>query len=281
MNFSHKRWIGAAAVLITVAMGSTAAFAATTGGWHHHGMRGAHGGMMGGSLTSLAKDLNLSPAVLQSDLKAGQTIAAIAKAQNVPTATLIEDLEGSATTRLTALVTAGKITSAQEQTMQQRADTMITNFVNGTMPKWTGKGMGDQGMKPGSGHGMWGMKPHGGPGMWGMGQGARGQEMTTLAKVLNLPPATLRADLMAGQSLSTIAKSQNVPTTTIIGDLEASVTTRLTALATAGKITATQEQTMQQRADTMITHFVNGTWPKWSATGKTGNPGAGNANQPA
>lgn len=278
MNFSQKRWIGAAAVLITVAMGSTAAFAATTSGWHH-GMRGAHRGMMGTALSTLAKDLNLSPATLKSDLKAGQSIAAIAKAQNIPTATLIDDLEASVATHLTALVTAGKITSAKEQTMQQRADTMITNFVNGTMPKWPGKGMGNHGMKPGSGPGMWGMKPHGGHGMWGMGRGVMGPEMTTLAKALNLPPATLRADLKAGQSLSAIAKTQNVPTTTIIGDLEASVTTRLTALVTAGKITSAQEQTMQQRADTMITNFVNGTWPKWSATGKAGK--AGGTNQPA
>ena len=44
---------------------------------------------MGNLMTTLAKDLNISTSTLQSDLKAGKSIASIAQAQGVSTATLI------------------------------------------------------------------------------------------------------------------------------------------------------------------------------------------------
>ncbi len=158
MNLTKKRWMSAMAVAVTIGMGSTAAFAASahqttakepthhalsanaspTATWrgHHDGMGRMHGGMMGGQLAIVAKALNISASTLQSDLKAGKSIASIAQAQGVATSTLISDLEASLQTKLAGMVTNGKITSAQEQKMLTRMDKQITNFVNGTTPKW-------------------------------------------------------------------------------------------------------------------------------------------------
>jgi len=280
---SRKAWMSAAAVVVALGAGSTAAFAATgahsapadhgvhvgfaggmqaagtsapTGsqgwkGWHGgkgwQSGKGWHGGrgMFGAGLSALAKDLNLTRAQLRSDLKAGQSIATIAKAQGVATATLISDLETAAQTKLATLVSAGKLTNAQEQTMLTRIDQRITNFVNGTMPKWGQAGANG-----------W----HGGRGMFGAG-------LSALAKDLNLSTAQLRSDLKAGQSIATIAKAQGVATATLISDLETAAQTKLAALVSAGKLTSAQEQTMLTRIDQGITNFVNGTMPNWHKRG--------------
>ncbi len=263
MNLTKKRWMGAIAVAVTIGMGSTAAFAASThqttakepthhalsanasATWrgHHGGMGRMHGGMMGGQLAAVAKTLNISVSTLQSDLKAGKSIASIAQAQGVATATLISDLEASVQTKLASKVTSGKITSAQEQKMLTRIDQQITNFVNGTMPKWNGS-KGDMGKG----------RMHG---------GMMGGQLAAIAKALNISASTLQSDLKAGKSIASIAQAQGVATATLISDLEASVQTKLAGMVTNGKITSAQEQKMLTRMDKQITNFVNGTMPKW------------------
>ncbi len=119
---------------------NSSANAPSTTSCFHHGS-GAWGGprTMGNYMTTLAKDLNLSTTTLQSDLKAGKTIASIAQAQGVSTSTLISDLESSVKTNLDQAVSSGKMTSTQEQQMLTRVNQQITNIVNGTIP---GRGFG-------------------------------------------------------------------------------------------------------------------------------------------
>ncbi len=123
----------------------------TTTSCFHHGQGGWGGpGMMGNFMSTLAKDLNLSTTTLQSDLKAGKSIASIAQAQGVSTTTLITDLENSAKSNLDQAVSSGKMTSTQEQQMLTRLNQQITNLVNGTMPSMPGHGF-DHGQR----HGNW------------------------------------------------------------------------------------------------------------------------------
>ena len=91
-------------------------------------------------MTTVAKDLNISTSILQSDLKSGKSIASIAQAQGVSTATLITDLETAATANLAQAVSSNKLTSTQEQHMLTNVDQRITDFVNGTMPQGRGHG---------------------------------------------------------------------------------------------------------------------------------------------
>ena len=70
----------------TTPSNSTSSHAGSATSGFHHG-RGPGG--MGNLMTTVAKDLNISTSTLQSDLKAGKSIASIAQAQGVSTATLI------------------------------------------------------------------------------------------------------------------------------------------------------------------------------------------------
>ncbi len=111
-----------------------------------HGPGGFGGpGGMGNLMTTVAKDLNISTSTLQSDLKSGKSIASIAQAQGVSTATLITDLETAATANLAQAVSSNKLTSTQEQQMAANIDQRITDFVNGTMPQGRGHGSGGPG----------------------------------------------------------------------------------------------------------------------------------------
>ena len=266
MKFSKKTTFGSLAVLATLGIGSTVALAST----HHNGSGDtffagtakttpsfvAHGHqpgfprMMDGKMMStVAKDLNLSTTTLQSDLKSGKTIADIAKAQGISTTTLISELETAMQSQLGQQVSSGKLTSTQEQSMVSHLDTMVTNFVNGTMPKWGGHGPG-------------------GPGMMG------GQMMSSAAKDLGISTTTLQSDLKSGKTIADIAKAQDISTTTLISELEKAMQSQLSQQVGSGKLTSTQEQSMVSHLDTMVTNFVSGTMPKWGGHG----PGPGGFN---
>ncbi len=85
-----------------------------------------------GPLQTAATYLGVSVSTLQSDLKAGQTLAAVATAQGKTADGLIAALVAAAKTSLDAQVTAGTITQAQEGTILARVTTQLTNFVNNT-----------------------------------------------------------------------------------------------------------------------------------------------------
>lgn len=91
---------------------------------------------MGVEMQGVAKDLNLSPSTLQTDLKSGKTLAQIAESQGVSSAQLISELESAAKAKLDGQVSSGKMTSARESNILSRIDKSISNFVNGKMPAW-------------------------------------------------------------------------------------------------------------------------------------------------
>ncbi len=64
-------------------------------------------------VAAVARALNLSPAALQSDLTAGQTVSAIASAQHVSLATVNSAYLGAVSDQLKAAVTSGAITQGQ------------------------------------------------------------------------------------------------------------------------------------------------------------------------
>lgn len=283
MIFNKKVVVGSVGAAAIVLLGSTAAFAATTqsstatASAPHHRVHGQwtgnhhmHGGM-GARLSTLAADLKLSTTTLRSDLKAGKTISAIASAQGVSTSVLIADLESARAKQLTSLVTAGKITTAQETAMLKRVDQRITDMVNGTAPTVSAKGM--PGMSPMAGgwsgghfhHGD-GMGPRGGFGMMSMKSG-----LTAVAGDLHLTTSALQADLKAGHTLASLATAQNVSVTTVVDALDASPIKQINSMVTAGKLTSAQAQTMESRTVQMITNFVNGTMPTWHRGGSQGS----------
>ena len=77
------------------------------------------------SQAEIAKALGISESTLQSDLKAGQTLTDIAKAQNMDYATFKSTVLADAKTTLDAAVKNNKITAAQEQTQLSNLSTTL------------------------------------------------------------------------------------------------------------------------------------------------------------
>jgi len=84
-----------------------------------------------GDLTAAATYLGVTASVLQTDLQGGQTLAQVATAQGKTVDGLVSALVAAEKTHLDADVTAGKITAAQETTIESTLTQRITDAVNG------------------------------------------------------------------------------------------------------------------------------------------------------
>ena len=101
------------------------------GGLGGPGRPGGPGGRGPGDLTAAASYLGVTTAVLQTDLQGGQTLAQVATAQGKTVDGLVSALVAAEKTHLDADVTAGKITAAQETTIESTLTQRITDAVNG------------------------------------------------------------------------------------------------------------------------------------------------------
>lgn len=113
-----------------------------------HGMMGP-----GEDLSVVAKAIGMSDSDLLTALQGGKSIADVAKSKSVAVQTVIDALVASEKTEVQALVTAGRITQTQADTMIANLTQRATAIVNGTF-SGPGRGFGG-GMGHGWGHG-WG-----------------------------------------------------------------------------------------------------------------------------
>jgi hypothetical protein len=91
-------------------------------------------GQAGGFLQTAATFLGVSVSDLQADLKAGKSLADVAKAQGKTVDDLVTALLAPAKKNLDQAVTDGKITQAQETAILSKMTTALTNLVNNTKP---------------------------------------------------------------------------------------------------------------------------------------------------
>jgi hypothetical protein len=87
------------------------------GGHRKGGNRKGSGAFM--TLKPLASALGLTPKVLISDLRGGQTVAALASAKGITVAALQSAILSSVTSQLSQAVTNGKLTQTQENQILQ------------------------------------------------------------------------------------------------------------------------------------------------------------------
>lgn len=170
----------------------------------HHG----HHGYGFVAMSDLATYLKLTPAQLQSDLRSGQSLATIATAQGFTQSELIAELQSLISTRLSAAVTAGRMTQAQATAREQTLDANLPTLIAKT---------GGWGPPAGMGR-MPGMRPD------------LLQEVSTL---LHLDVTTLRSDLRSGETISEVAATQGVDATTLTQELEAYMTKQIDAMVPA------------------------------------------------
>jgi uncharacterized coiled-coil protein SlyX len=234
MQAKRKVALGAAVGLALAGAGG--GIAATGHSNAPHAARSAHDGAKpgrpGDDLDAAAAYLGITSAQLLSDLQSGQTPAQVANATSGKSAAgLVTALVTHETAELDAAVAAGKLTSAQEQTLLANVQQRFTDFVNAT-------------------------KPDHGP-----GKGA-GDELDAAATYLGLTSAQLRSDLQSGQTLAQVASATSGKSTVgLIAALVASEKTELDAAVTSGKLTSAQEQTLIAALQQRFTDFVNGVRP--------------------
>lgn len=107
--------------------------------------------MFGGlDLETAASTIGVTTDELRQALENGQSIADVAKSKNVDPQKVIDTLVAKAKSRIDQLVTDGKITQDQANTMVTEATQRITDFVNGTFPHGIRGGGRHDGQAPGS-----------------------------------------------------------------------------------------------------------------------------------
>jgi hypothetical protein len=106
----------------------------------------AGGGFFGGQTSSAATYLGISPMALRADLRKGETLAEVAKAQGKSVDLLVAAMIAAEKTRLETAVTNGVLTPAQAAQIESTMQLRVTAIVNGTRPQ------GFQGFGGGYGH---------------------------------------------------------------------------------------------------------------------------------
>ena len=95
-------------------------------------------GLIGQSADTVAKALHISTDELKSDLKAGKSIADIAKSKDVDVNTVINTLVTDASAKVDQAQQAHKLTTQQATTVKSHLKAAITNLVNNSIPKFSG-----------------------------------------------------------------------------------------------------------------------------------------------
>ena len=235
MQAKRKLAIGAAAGLALAGAGG--GLAATSHGKAHNAARSAQAGARhGDDLEAAASYLGLTSAQLLADLQSGKTLAQIANATNGKSAAgLVAALVSHETTELDAAVAAGKLTSAQEQTLLSSLQTRFTDFVNGVRPA---------------------------DGPPGPGRGGPRDDLAAAASYLGITAAQLIADVQAGQTPAQVANATSGKSAAgLVAALVTHETAELDAAVAAGKLTSAQEQTLLANLQQRFTDFVNGIRP--------------------
>ena len=210
---------------------SAAKIAAKTPSGARRGWR--HSSFMGLAMTDVANTLHISTTTLAADLKSGDSIATIAKQNQINLTTVESTLVSDAKTAIQTAVTAGHLTSAQaskiEANLSSRIDAMVTQS---------------------PGHMMWhgAMAPR---------MGLEGGLLKAVANTLKISTATVRSDLNAGDSLATIAINNNSSASALITALVNNATTQLQSAVSSGKLTQAQATKIEGGLTTQMTTLVN------------------------
>ena len=205
---------------------------------------GLGGGGLMGSLNDVATYLGISTATLQSDLRSGQSLAAIAGAQNKTVAGLESTITTSVTKQLDAAVTANKLSKDQETKLLAALAKNLDKLVNAS-------------------HKATAAPPRRGPsfgGGFGFGFGPAGLmgSINDVATYLGVTPAALLSDLRSGQSLADVAKAQSKTTAGLESTITTSVTKQLDAAVTANKLSKDQETKLLAGLAKNLDNLVNG-----------------------
>jgi len=210
-------------------------------------------------LAAVAKVLSMTEAELKAELKAGKSVADIAKAKNIDLATVKAALLAEAKAHVDAEVAAGKHTAtegtAELAELTSRIDTMLTTA---GLPARGPHGKGGPG------------EMRGGP----EGKGGPGRFMTaTLATTLKLTQEELKTQLHSGKSLADVAKTQNVDIADVKTALTSDFSAHLAEEVTSGEHTQAEADAKIAEFKTNLDTMVNRVGPAGGMRGEGRGPG--------
>ncbi len=195
------------------------------------------GGFDADDLTAAAKALGMTEADLTAALQGGKTPAAIATAQGVDLAKVIDAIVTADKAEIAAAVKAGTMTQAQADERIANLTAHVTDEVNGVAGG------------PGG---------HGG----GMGKGGRGghgaDDVAAAAKALGMTDADVTAALESGKTLATLAKDKGVDLQRVTDAIVAVDKAEIAAAVKAGTMTQAQADERIANLTAHVTDEVNG-----------------------
>jgi hypothetical protein len=221
----HKtRKLFATGMALAIVASSGAAFAAS-------GSSTARAGR-GGVVQAVTSYLGLTAQQLRADLQSGQTLAQIATTQHKTVSGLEQAITSAVRARLDKAVTAGKITSTQEQRLLHRLQSRLDTLVNTPHPLRAALGARAQAVK------------------------ARGI-VAAVAGYLGVTAQQLRTELTGGKTLAQVATEHGKTVAGLEQAITSAVKARLDKLVAAGLITASREQTILSLLKTHLDTIVN------------------------
>jgi hypothetical protein len=194
-----------------------------------------------GMLTYVASVLGVTPAVLQADLQAGQTLLQIAGSKYASADDLATALLAPVKTKLDKATSSNKLSATQAGTLYTQAHAAVATLVVTPHPALGAIYAGVHGARV----------QHGAGGLFGL--------LTTLTTACNTNATALKAAITAGgKSLLAICQATNPSITQsgLVSTLLASMKTKLDKAITAKTVTAAQESTMLAKAQAYLTTLV-------------------------
>jgi len=185
--------------------------------------------------TELLSLLKLDAEKLQEELKAGKSLAEIAKAQGVETDDVVALLVKQNEAKLAEAVKAGKLTQEQADKMTENTSDRIKEQVENTQQ---GKGF-DKGK--------------------GFGFGFGSEKNEELLSLLKLDADKLKEELKAGKSLAAVAEAQGVSVDDVVALLVKQQDAQLAEAVSAGKMTQEQADKLKEKSSEHARAMVENT----------------------
>lgn len=230
---------------------------------------------------------------LETEIKAGKTLAAIATANDVEPQAVIDLLTGEAESMIGEALDEGEITQAEADELRAELLPMIGTFVNdgfrglarelrGAFGEWAGgfghgKGEGWGERHGRGGHGSWADRdPRGGRDYdrdWRGSGGGQMAELNAIAEAVGTDAAGLMSGISDGQSLADIARSNGADPQVVTDLLTSQANERIDAALEAGKITAAEAAEMKAEFADHVDEMVEATMDDVRRGLRFGKPG--------
>lgn len=172
--------------------------------------------------------LKIDDKTFKEEMKAGKTLAVVAKEQGVSEQKLQTFLEKQMTQHLEAGVKAGRLTADQAEKMKSGMPEQVTKMMNGKGPFQHG---------PMGGHAPFANEK--------------------MLAFLNIDAETLRNELKTEKTLVAVAEKHGVSEQELKDFLVAQMTERLDAGVQAGRLTAEQADKMKANMEERVTKMIN------------------------